>query len=591
MAEDPKKNNELDLDEIDELPDVVLGEKTRAMRVVRENGDPAENENHPDSENDSEQPEPDFLTSGENTDEAVEEKNDQTDSLNISQPASEEEKEDVTSEQVNTSEENRESFRNEYHNDQEDDEEIPTSVIDNIPGVKNDLDNALKPQKTKHDETDPLPPVSDELSKVYSNSDATAVKGKHVAHADTDSGTHAFEQTGTGSVTAASETVEQTEPEKTDSEPEKEKTESETKKKKKKKTPLNQRIALFILIILLILLGIGVYEIYDSLQPVSSESSPVSFQIESGETIGDVTADLQKQGIIRDARTGYYYARVNHLTDVKRGVFQLDKSWSLKKIFTYLNDDKAADQDGVIVTLTEGDWAKDMADKIAASTDVKAEDLMALWNNDDYIRTTLMPKYPFLTEDIFNQNIKCDLEGYLAPDTYTFHKKTTAQEVTEKILDQTNSVYQKHATEIQNSGYSIHQIYTLASIVQGESSRGDQMKKIAGVFYNRLKQDMPLQSSVTTCYIIDFDKGKTDWQECEASYNTQKSDPYNTYQNKGLPPGPVQNPGDAAISATLNPDQNDYLFFMADVCGNTGIHYAKTQAEHEANVAKYNTCN
>lgn len=604
MAEDQKKpeNDEFDPAEIDELPDVVLGEKTRAMRVVRDTPE-ADTENASEVTENHDADDDEIPASVIDDDPRVD--NELDEALNAAQssqadtgslpavngdPDSQDaNKVEEAADQIDSSDDTNELPAGAYHNDNEDDDEIPASVIDDDPRVDNELDEALKPKKSSHDETDPLPPVSDELSKVYENKDETAVTGKHVrshtgAQPVTEKGSDTEETDPVHSASEGSETERSATSGTTGAKKEK-------VKKKKRKAPLNQRIVTIILVILMILLGVGIYRIWESLQPVSEESEPVSFQVNDGETIGDVTASLAREGIIRNAQTGYYYARFTHLTDVKRGVFQLDKSWSLRKIFTYLNDDKAADQDAAIVTLTEGDWAKDMADKISKATNVKSDDLMALWNNDDYIRTNLMPKYPFLTDDIFNENIKCDLEGYLAPDTYTFNKETTAQEVTGKILDQTNTVYQKHADAIQKSGYSTHQIYTLASIVQGESSRTDQMKRIAGVFYNRLKKDMPLQSSVTTCYIIDFDKGKTDWQECEASYNTQKQDPYNTYLNKGLPPGPVQNPGEDAINAVLNPDQNDDLFFMADVCGNTGIHYAKTEAEHEANVAKYNTCN
>lgn len=644
--EKAEKNNNIDLDDIDELPDVVLGEKTRAMRAIHENGEEKETTDEklrdlfdePVSSDDFIEPAreedthpiqipDDFEKSGllgdtlnplTNEEDAgttfstgnkpVEKKEaelkrkprasslDNTEGIARKLADSVSDSDKGKKQNLANTDQIAASLQNAVNGipdpsdqpEQTDENEIPTSVIDDIPGVENDLDNVLNPKKSEHDVTDPLPPVSNELSKVYAGSDETAVKGKHVHHPDGQSSTETMQtDTTTDTSTTPVQIAEPDHPtEKTDAV----KDTKKQRKKKKRRTPLLQRIITFILIILLILLALGIYGIYRSLQPVADESTPVSFQVKEGETIRQVADDLADQGIIRDSRSGYYYARLNHLTDVKQGVFQLDKSWSLKQMFTYLNDDLAADQDAVMVTLTEGDWAKDMADKISKSTNVKADDLMALWNNDDYIRKNLMPSYPFLTDDIFNENVKVDLEGYLAPDTYTFNKETTAEEVTKKILDQSADIYQKYADQIKNSGYSVHQIYTLASIVQGESSREDQMKKIASVFYNRLRQDMPLQSSVTTCYIIDFDKGKTDWQECEASYNTDKQDPYNTYQNKGLPPGPVQNPGEAALNAVLNPDQTDDLFFMADVCGGTGIHYAKTEAEHEANVAKYNTC-
>jgi UPF0755 protein len=198
-----------------------------------------------------------------------------------------------------------------------------------------------------------------------------------------------------------------------------------------------------------------------------------------------------------------------------------------------------------------------------------------------------MEKYPFLTEEIFRDNIRYRLEGYLAPNTYQFFHETDAKTVTEKILDQQLVVYNTYKDQIEASGHSIHEIYTLASIVQYESGKPDDMKMIAGVFLNRLKDGWPLQSSVTVCYAMDEDNGEN-WLACEASANAEFDSPYNTYKYPGLPPGPIVNPGAEAIEAVLNPTESDYYYFMADV--STGqVYYAKTLDEHNANVAKYTT--
>ena len=138
--------------------------------------------------------------------------------------------------------------------------------------------------------------------------------------------------------------------------------------------------------------------------------------------------------------------------------------------------------------------------------------------------------------------------------------------------------------KIKKSSLSIHEIYTLASIVQYESGKIDDMKKIAKVFYNRMKIGMPLQSSVTVCYALDINKNDN-WMACEVNPNYDSL--YNTYKYQGLPPGPIQNPGEDAINAVLNPDSNDYLYFMADVYGDGTVYYAKTYAEHEANVNRF----
>lgn len=235
------------------------------------------------------------------------------------------------------------------------------------------------------------------------------------------------------------------------------------------------------------------------------------------------------------------------------------------------------------MTIVEGDWAKHIADKIAGVTSVTSDELIALWNNEDYLRS-IMNDYPFLTEDIFNENIRIKLEGYLAPNTYNFFQETTAEEVTKKILDESLAIYQKYENEIKKSSLSIHELYTLASIVQYESGNIDDMKKIAEVFYNRMEIGMPLQSSVTVCYALDINKSD-DWTACEVNPNYDSL--YNTYKYQGLPPGPIQNPGEDALEAVLNPDQNNYLYFMADVYGDGTVYYAETYEEHEANVNRY----
>lgn len=195
-----------------------------------------------------------------------------------------------------------------------------------------------------------------------------------------------------------------------------------------------------------------------------------------------------------------------------------------------------------------------------------------------------MEKYPFITEEVFNKDIRILLEGYLFPNTYLFFKETDANTITMKILDETLKVYNEFENLIKSSNLTTHELFTLASIVQYEASKVDDMKLISGVFYNRMDIGMMLQSSVTVCYAIDKEKDDH-WMSCEVNPNYDS--PYNTYKYAGLPPGPILNPGKSAIEATLSPTPSEYLFFMADVYGDGTVYYAKTYAEHSANVKKY----
>ena len=355
---------------------------------------------------------------------------------------------------------------------------------------------------------------------------------------------------------------------------------------RKRRHSFVQRIVLCVIVILLVCIGIGGWRVYRGLQPVTSESETVNFTVPEGATIKSVSADLADQGIIASEQIGYYYAKLEGFSNLIAGNFTLDKSWDLNKIFTTLTDLNSTNiESGISVTIIDGDWAKHIAENISSVTNVTYDELMALWNNQDYLRS-LMPKYPFLTEEMFQDGVRCYLEGYFAPNTYQFDEESTAEQITEKILDQTLVVYNQYADQFAASSLSTHQIFTLASIVQYEGT-GDMevLKNIASVFYNRLNTGMTLGSSVTVCYAIDFDRDNDNWQACEV--NTDFDSPYNTYLHQGLPPGAVANAGPNALEAVLNPNQTNYYYFMADVYGDGTVYFSETLDQHNALVAQY----
>ncbi len=354
----------------------------------------------------------------------------------------------------------------------------------------------------------------------------------------------------------------------------------------KKKRKINVKNLFILISLILVLIGGSAYLYYtQATRPVSSVSEELGFTVRTGESSKTVLKNLEERGIIRDATMASIYLRLNNLTEIKAGNYTLDTSWTLNEIFTTLNDPTAALPDDVRITFREGEWLKEMAHKLESSTNVSSEELMSLWNDDQYVRS-LMSDYPFITEEIFNEDVRYLLEGYLFPSTYDFYRETTAEAITKKFLDQTLKIYTKYQDQMSNSSYSIHEIFTLSSIVQYESGTEEDMKLIAGVFYNRLESGIKLESSVTVCYALDLDfEESTDWIKCERNPNHES--PYNTYRYQGLPPGPILNPGEAAINAVLNPTKSDYYFFMADVYGDGKVYYAKTYAEHEKNVNKY----
>ncbi|QIK70927.1 endolytic transglycosylase MltG [Erysipelothrix sp. HDW6C] len=308
---------------------------------------------------------------------------------------------------------------------------------------------------------------------------------------------------------------------------------------------------------------------------ISKESEPVLFQVEEGQVQSDVLDKLESEGIIKSAFFTKLKAKTSGYTDTYAGYFELDKSWSSVEILEYMNNrDNAAPRE-VTIMLVEGSWAKDMARTISQHTTASEEKLLELWNDKAYI-SLLMEYYDVLPVELLdNKSANVLLEGFLYPDTYTFDIEASEKEITELIISNGNRHYNDYKGKIAASGFNHYELMTLASIVEYEANTDVDMRMVAGVFMNRLRDGVKLESSVTVCYALyTFES----WEDCERE---SPDSPYNTYRYEGLTPGPILNPSVRAIEATLDYDKNDYFFFIADVNGDGSVHYQKTYAEHE----------
>lgn len=163
-------------------------------------------------------------------------------------------------------------------------------------------------------------------------------------------------------------------------------------------------------------------------------------------------------------------------------------------------------------------------------------------------------------------------EGFLFPDTYFFLPNVDEDTVINAMRADFDTKMEPYQAKIASSSHSLHDIVTLASIIEREASRSDDRHMIAGVLYNRLAVGMPLQVDVTFLYTM----GKNTFQ---LTLTDLRSDnPYNTYVHKGLPPGPIGSPSLDSIDAALNPGKHKYIFYLADNGGTT--HYSRTYEEH-----------
>lgn len=347
---------------------------------------------------------------------------------------------------------------------------------------------------------------------------------------------------------------------------------------------MSKKVKLIIVSVVAVIIGccIATFAMYKiNLEPVSSKSEEVRFQIVDGDNQSSIIDRLANDGIIKNESFAKISARLNGYDSFAVGLYVIDKSWSTPKILDYLTKSENIKNDEVLITFREGIWAKDIAAELEKKLGINAEDLLALWNNDEFLKEA-MKHYEFLTDDIFNESYRVKLEGYLFPETYYFNKEASLEDITYTFLNQFDVEYQKIKADVEASDLSIHEIVTLASVVQFESSTKEDMENVAGVFYNRLNIGQKLESSVTVCYsLYEFDS----WLDCEKQYTVES--PYNTYLHEGLPIGPILNPGKEALEATLHPASHEYYYFIADVQGDGKVYYAKTYEEHLANVEKY----
>lgn len=172
------------------------------------------------------------------------------------------------------------------------------------------------------------------------------------------------------------------------------------------------------------------------------------------------------------------------------------------------------------------------------------------------------------------------LEGFLFPDTYSFAKGTGVAVAAEHFVDRFREVWTQEVARSGTSPASVYEIVTLASLVEAETAIDSERARIAGVFRNRLERGMMLQCDPTVVYAL---KRRGEWTGRLLRIHWGVDDPYNTYLHAGLPPGPINSPGRAAIRAALAPDEHDYLYFVASPGG--GHTFSRTLAEHNRAVA------
>ena len=299
----------------------------------------------------------------------------------------------------------------------------------------------------------------------------------------------------------------------------------------------------------------------------------VAVSIPDGSSASAIIDILDENGLIKNKIMAKIHIRIGGYDSLQANSYLFRKNMDLTEIMKAINTGDFEYLSKNAFTIIEGATIPQAAESISENMPFTAEELIKKWNDRTYLKK-LIEKYWFLSEEILKDEIMYSLEGYIYPETYIVtSEKPTPEEVTDIILSMTDKVLSERKDEIAAMDMTVHEFLSLAAVVENESLFEKDRPVIAGVFINRLKKDMPLQSDITVLYALQEKRVNVTYKDLEVD------SAYNTYMYAGLPVGPVCSPSAPAMDDLLHYEKSDYLYFFATEDGK--VIYSKTLAEHE----------
>lgn len=325
-------------------------------------------------------------------------------------------------------------------------------------------------------------------------------------------------------------------------------------------------IALSILLTAVLFAGAAFMDLRSWSQRTGAEADPPEriVRVERGQRLRSIAETLHREGIVDDPLRFRILARLEGSQSVIRaGEYALSPAMAPIQVLHILVEGRVVLHR---LTVPEGLHIRQIAERVAAAGLAAAEDFIAAANDPDLARSL---------------GVSADrLEGYLFPETYFFPGSATAPDICRIMVDRFHTVFSDDwKRRTSQMGFSVHEIVTLASIIEKETAAPAERAAISSVFHNRLRRGMRLETDPTVIYAIeDFDGNLT-------RRHLKSGTPYNTYVIRGLPPGPIANPGSAALEAALYPAETNYLYFVSK---NDGTHvFSATLQEHNRAVRRY----
>lgn len=336
-------------------------------------------------------------------------------------------------------------------------------------------------------------------------------------------------------------------------------------------------IILFFVSIAFLIFSFGYFITY---QVTATKKSFVTFTVSQGESVHTLSTQLQDTQIIKSAwifRQIIFWSGVD--TNIRAGTFLVRAPITLARVIDALK------QPGITaektITILPGWDLNDIASYMQRQGIGTKHSFFALVGKPATDPTTSSLSFLSVIHILKNKPTTISYEGYLRPDTYQIYAHASLESVVKKLIQARDKNFTPQMyKDMKGKHLTVNALLTMASIIDKEAKTSDDMAKVADIFWRRLQVGMPFQSDATVLYAVGK-KGSVFTSDAERA--TQNA--WNTYLYIGFPPGPIDNPSDAAIHAALYPKKNKYWYFLADKYGI--IHYAKTLVEHTVQVQKY----
>lgn len=330
------------------------------------------------------------------------------------------------------------------------------------------------------------------------------------------------------------------------------------------------RWSMRLLFTLLLLVGwsVLIYFYADHTLQSPQRDKPIVLEIPHGASSTEIGQLLEKNGLIRSDRFFNIYIRLTGATNaLQAGVYEIPPDKNLEGILQIMAYGK---QNTFRVTIPEGFTVKQIADRLAEHG----------INRDQFLEAVEKESFDYeFVKELDNTDKRLyRLEGYLFPSTYEIPKGASPEEIIDIMLKEFDKRLQRDGVKekLKERNLTVDKWVTIASIVEREGQVSEELPRISGVIHNRLERGMPLQVDATIQYLRGEQKARLMYKDLEVD------SPYNTYKVKGLPPGPISSPGEAALNAVLEPEDHEYLYYVTKKDGSKLHYFSKTYKEHLA---------